>query len=91
MAAMLNYNLLQLSSRNRNDLRVDNKEKYGFDPKKMMSQLTSIYLNLNSPELAQAIAKDEVWMMNAMKHILFLIKKIISRTRSRTSNFLLKL
>lgn len=59
LAAMLNYNLLQLTSRNRNDLKVDNKEKYGFDPKKMMEQLSTIYLNLNSPELAQAIAKDE--------------------------------
>ncbi|PIK41647.1 putative ubiquitin conjugation factor E4 B [Apostichopus japonicus] len=88
LAAMLNYNLLQLSSRNRNDLRVDNKEKYGFDPKKMMSQLTSIYLNLNSPELAQAIAKDErSYSSNLFEEAIKVVRHVVKMNSFKVDTF----
>ena len=60
MAAMLNFNLQQLCGPKCNDLRVENREKYGFEPRKMLDQLTSIYIHLDSEELAISIAHDEV-------------------------------
>ena len=57
---MLNSNLQQLCGPRCNDLRVENREKYGFEPRKMLDQLTTIYLNLDSRELAEGIASDEV-------------------------------
>ena len=40
--------------------QVKDPEKYGFHPKTMLDQLTDIYLHLESPQLARAIANDEV-------------------------------
>ena len=57
---MLNFNLQQLCGPKCNDLKVENREKYGFEPRKMLDQLTSIYIHLDSDELAQAIGNDEV-------------------------------
>ena len=57
---MLNFNLQQLCGPKCNDLKVENREKYGFEPRKMLDQLTSIYIHLDSEELAQSIANDEV-------------------------------
>ncbi|XP_072035141.1 ubiquitin conjugation factor E4 B-like [Amphiura filiformis] len=59
LAAMLNFNLQQLCGPKCNDLKVENREKYGFEPRKMLDQLTSIYINLDSEELAQSIGNDE--------------------------------
>lgn len=60
LAVMLNSNLQQLCGPRCNDLRVENREKYGFEPRKMLDQLTTIYLNLDSKELIEGIAADEV-------------------------------
>ncbi|XP_071805789.1 ubiquitin conjugation factor E4 B-like isoform X1 [Asterias amurensis] len=59
LAAMLNFNLQQLCGPKCNDLIVENKDKYGFQPRKMLDRLTTIYLNLDSEELAVALANDE--------------------------------
>ncbi|XP_071945537.1 ubiquitin conjugation factor E4 B-like [Antedon mediterranea] len=59
LAAMLNFNLQQLCGPKCKNLKVENKEKYGFDPRKMLIQLTSIYLHLDSEEFASAVAADE--------------------------------
>ncbi|XP_063965881.1 ubiquitin conjugation factor E4 B-like isoform X2 [Lytechinus pictus] len=59
LAVMLNSNLQQLCGPRCNDLRVENREKYGFEPRKMLDQLTTIYLNLDSKELVEGIAADE--------------------------------
>jgi len=56
---MLNFNLQQLCGPKCKDLKVKNPEKYGFDPKKLLQQLTNLYLHLNYPEFHQAIANDE--------------------------------
>ena len=42
------------------NLKVKNPEKYGWEPRRLQDQLTDIYLHLDSPELAAAIANDEV-------------------------------
>ncbi|XP_070562106.1 ubiquitin conjugation factor E4 B-like isoform X2 [Ptychodera flava] len=59
LAAMLNFNLQQLCGKKCNDLKVENKEKYGFEPKKLLNQLTDIYLHLDCRKFAEAIAADE--------------------------------
>lgn len=59
LATMLNFNLQQLCGPKCKDLKVKNPEKYGFDPKKLLQQLTNLYLHLNYPEFHQAIANDE--------------------------------
>jgi len=59
LATMLNFNLQQLCGPKCKDLKVKNPEKYGFDPKRLLQQLTNLYLHLNYPEFHQAIANDE--------------------------------
>uniref|UniRef100_A0A8C2YYR5 Ubiquitin conjugation factor E4 B n=1 Tax=Cyclopterus lumpus TaxID=8103 RepID=A0A8C2YYR5_CYCLU len=41
------------------DLKVENPEKYGFEPKKLLDQLTDIYLQLDCARFAKAIADDQ--------------------------------
>ncbi|XP_022090328.1 ubiquitin conjugation factor E4 B-like isoform X2 [Acanthaster planci] len=59
LAAMLNFNLQQLCGPKCNDLKVENRDKYGFQPRRMLDQLATIYLHLDSEELATALANDE--------------------------------
>lgn len=60
LAAMLNYNLQQLCGPTCNNLKVRSPEKYGWEPKKLLDQMTGIYLHLGrSPLFATAIANDE--------------------------------
>ena len=60
LAAMLNFNLQQLCGPKCRDLKVENPEKYGFEPKKLLDQLTDIYLQLDCARFAKAIADDQV-------------------------------
>lgn len=41
-------------------LQVKEPEKYGFDPKHLLGQLSDIYLHMNCDEFARAVAADEV-------------------------------
>ncbi|XP_013412896.1 ubiquitin conjugation factor E4 B [Lingula anatina] len=60
LAAMLNFNLQQLCGPKCKELKVKNPDKYGWEPKKLLDRLTSIYLHLNNCDaFAQAIANDE--------------------------------
>uniref|UniRef100_A0A671TBW9 Ubiquitin conjugation factor E4 B-like n=1 Tax=Sinocyclocheilus anshuiensis TaxID=1608454 RepID=A0A671TBW9_9TELE len=59
LAAMLNYNLQHLQQPKCRDLKVENPEKYGFEPKKLLDQLTDIYLQLDCARFAKAIADDQ--------------------------------
>ncbi|KAF3820345.1 hypothetical protein GH733_015854 [Mirounga leonina] len=60
LAAMLNFNLQQLCGPKCRDLKVENPEKYGFEPKKLLDQLTDIYLQLDCARFAKAIADDQM-------------------------------
>jgi len=63
LAAMLNFNLQQLCGPKCNNLKVRSPEKYNWEPKKLLDQMTGIYLNLyRSPQFPFAIASDEVNM-----------------------------
>uniref|UniRef100_UPI00358E0FF2 ubiquitin conjugation factor E4 B isoform X2 n=1 Tax=Myxine glutinosa TaxID=7769 RepID=UPI00358E0FF2 len=59
LAAMLNFNLQQLCGPKCRDLKVENPEKYGFDPRRLLDQLTDIYLHLDCPDFEQALANDQ--------------------------------
>ncbi|KAI9458816.1 ubiquitin elongating factor core-domain-containing protein [Russula earlei] len=46
LAAMLDYNLDALVGPRCNDLRVENREKYHFNPRQLLSDVVQVYLNL---------------------------------------------
>jgi len=59
LAAMLDYNLDALVGPRCSDLIVDNKEKYHFNPRQLLSDVVQVYLNLSTqPEFARAVAGD---------------------------------
>merc|ERR1719400_913751 len=60
LAAMLDHVLEQLTNGPKcKNLKVKNPEKYGWDPKWLLSHLIDIYLHLDSPKLIQAVANDQ--------------------------------
>lgn len=60
LASMLNFNLQQLCGPKCKNLKVRNPDKYGWEPRWLLSQLVDIYLHLDCEEFAAALAGDEV-------------------------------
>ncbi|EPS43221.1 hypothetical protein H072_2789 [Dactylellina haptotyla CBS 200.50] len=59
LASMLDYNLAALVGPKCSNLRVKDPKKYRFDPKTLLSEMISIYLNLGArPDFIRAIAAD---------------------------------
>lgn len=59
LAGMLNYNLVVLVGPSYNELKVQDPEKYQFDPKELLLQLCSIFINLSKrDEFIEAVARD---------------------------------
>ena len=62
VAAMLDYFLMYLVGPDRKNLKVDNPDKYDWDPANMLSMIVSIYAHLSksegAPDFARAIALD---------------------------------
>lgn len=58
LAAMLDYNLVQLVGPKCTELKVANPEKYHFQPRKLLSEIMDVYLNLNSTTFVEAVARD---------------------------------
>ncbi|CAH1405610.1 unnamed protein product [Nezara viridula] len=59
LSAMLNFNLQQLCGPKCKNLKVNEPDKYGWEPRRLLSQLVDIYLHLDCNEFAAAIAADE--------------------------------
>lgn len=59
LAAMLNSNLGQLCGPRCKDLKVAQPEKYGWEPRRLLDQLTDVYLHLDFPPFLSAVARDE--------------------------------
>ncbi|EFA08149.1 ubiquitin conjugation factor E4 B [Tribolium castaneum] len=59
LASMLNFNLQQLCGPKCKNLKVRNPDKYGWEPRRLLSQLVDIYLHLDCEEFAAALAGDE--------------------------------
>ena len=59
LADMMDYNLDSLTGKKQKELKVDNPQQYGFVPGLLLSDLTSIYLNLkDKTNFHHAIARD---------------------------------
>lgn len=59
LAGMLDYNLEILTGPKSKTLKVDNPEKYFFNPKTLLPELVDIYLNLGSSQsFIEAVAAD---------------------------------
>ncbi len=59
LAGMLDYNLELLTGPKSKTLKVENAEKYFFNPKTLLPEIVDIYLNLgSSPEFIEAVAGD---------------------------------
>ncbi|KAH6933407.1 hypothetical protein HPB50_014566 [Hyalomma asiaticum] len=56
---MLNSNLGQLCGPRCKDLKVAQPEKYGWEPRRLLDQLTDVYLHLDFPPFLAAVARDE--------------------------------
>ncbi|XP_043469327.1 ubiquitin conjugation factor E4 B [Leptopilina heterotoma] len=59
LSAMLNFNLQQLCGPKCKNLKVRNPQKYGWEPRNLLSQLVDIYLHLDCDNFAAALASDE--------------------------------
>lgn len=59
LASMLNFNMRQLCGPKCKDLKVRSPQKFGWDPRRLLSQLFDIYLHLDCDKFAEAIAADE--------------------------------
>ncbi|CAK9828567.1 Ubiquitin conjugation factor E4 B [Anthophora retusa] len=59
LCAMLNFNLKQLCGPKCKNLKVRAPQKYGWDPRALLSQLVDIYLHLDCDNFAAALAADE--------------------------------
>ncbi|XP_044253730.1 ubiquitin conjugation factor E4 B [Tribolium madens] len=59
LASMLNFNLQQLCGPKCKNLKVRNPDKYGWEPRRLLSQLVDIYLHLDCEQFAAALAGDE--------------------------------
>jgi ubiquitin conjugation factor E4 B len=59
LASMLNFNLQQLCGPKCKNLKVRNPDKYGWEPRRLLSQLVDIYLHLDCDQFAAALAGDE--------------------------------
>lgn len=59
LAAMLDYNLDALAGPRCGDLKVNNPEKYRFNPAELLTDILQVYLNLHDqPEFIRAVAED---------------------------------
>ncbi|KAI9276222.1 ubiquitin elongating factor core-domain-containing protein [Sporodiniella umbellata] len=58
LAAMLDYNLVQLVGPKCTELKVKNPEKYHFQPRKLLSEIIDVYLHLNSDTFVEAVSRD---------------------------------
>lgn len=59
LASMLDYNLLVMVGPKCLNLKVEDPEKYSFEPKRTLSDLCEIYYNLsNEPKFVIAVARD---------------------------------
>ncbi|KLU81655.1 ubiquitin conjugation factor E4 [Magnaporthiopsis poae ATCC 64411] len=59
LAGMLDYNLETLVGPKSSKLKVENPQKYRFEPKMLLAEITDIYLNLGKkPAFIEAVAAD---------------------------------
>ncbi len=85
LAAMLDYNLNALVGPRCNDLRVENKEKYHFNPWQLLSDVVQVYLNLGDQDaFIRAVAGDgRSYRKELIEHAAKICSKATSNRRLR--------
>src|SRR5229473_5099067 len=85
LAAMLDYNLDALVGPRCNDLRVENKEKYHFNPRQLLSDVVQVYLNLGDQDaFIRAVAGDgRSYRKGLIEHAAKICSKATSNRRLR--------
>lgn len=59
LAHMLDYNLEALVGPKKSNLKVENPEEYGWNPRQMLAELTDVYLNLQDKQsFIEAVSTD---------------------------------
>jgi ubiquitin conjugation factor E4 B len=59
VASMLNYFLVQLAGPKCQNLKVENRERYHFDPKYLLTEITDSYIHFSKfTEFIDAVARD---------------------------------
>lgn len=59
LADMLDYNLDALVGPKQSNLKVENPQEYGFNPKQLLAEILDVYLNLaDKPAFQLAVARD---------------------------------
>jgi ubiquitin conjugation factor E4 B len=59
LADMLDYNLDALAGPKSSNLKIENPQEYGFNPKQLLADIVDVYLNLKGKEdFIQAVARD---------------------------------
>ncbi|XP_047992257.1 ubiquitin conjugation factor E4 B [Leguminivora glycinivorella] len=89
LASMLNFNLQQLCGPKCKNLKVRRPEKYGWEPRRLLSQLVDIYLHLDSPPFLAALAADErSFRKELFEEAAVRLGKYNIKTRSEIERFL---
>ncbi|KAK0418121.1 hypothetical protein QR680_013382 [Steinernema hermaphroditum] len=59
LASMLNYNMCRLCGEKCNSLKVNDPDRFFWNPRRLLEQVSQIYLHLHSPEFVAFVAADE--------------------------------
>lgn len=86
LSAMLNFNLQQLCGPKCKNLKVRKPQKYGWEPRTLLSQLVDIYLHLDCNKFAAALASDEVSLLHKFYYILYKTRNVRSTFSPRFSS-----
>eukprot|EP01134_Creolimax_fragrantissima_P007911 CFRG7911T1 len=77
LAAMLNYNLVMIAGPKCQNLKVNDPKSYSFEPRTLLSEITSIYINLFKANTAD---KDNKFVVALAKDGRSYSKEIFDRT-----------
>lgn len=89
VAAMTNYFLVHLAGEQCQNLKVQNAEKFHFDPRKLLTEITDTYINFSKfPEFIEAVAADErSFKPKVFERASQLLKKLKTRSDTYIATF----
>lgn len=89
VATMLNYFLVELAGPTCQNLKVKNMDRYNFDPKYLLTEITDTYINLSKfDEFAHAVAEDErSFKATVFEKVSGILKRISKRSEAYVRQF----
>lgn len=88
LAAMMNFNLMQLCGPKCKNLIVKNSEKYNWKPKFVLDMLTDVYLHLECEKFAEAVVGDErSYSKNLFQDVIVCMRKTNIISDSKIQKF----